>query len=126
MGSDDRVQTCPLCGGRAFTSAGTATADRALLSCGCCRTFVIDRRLLDVIANARARNVNAVLRYLMPLTTAARSAAARGTILSITSTNWIRLALGQPRADHAAADAGAPVYARPEADFHSAVAGGRP
>jgi hypothetical protein len=91
------MQTCPLCGGRAYTSDGTAAADRALLSCSCCRAFVIDRRLIDLIANARTRNLGPVLRHLSPLTTAAQSAAARGSVLTITSTNWIRLALGQQR-----------------------------
>ena len=89
--------SCPLCDGTAHASEGTVEAHLALLSCTRCRIFVIERRLLDVITNAREWNLLPVLRYVELLSWAAQSAASQGAVLLITSTNWIRVAISQHR-----------------------------
>jgi hypothetical protein len=89
--------SCPLCGGVAHASEGTIGAHLALLSCTHCRIFVIEKQLLDVITNARQWNLLPVLRHVELLSWAAKSAASDGTVLLITSTNWIRVANNQQR-----------------------------
>ncbi len=89
---------CPLCGGRAHASEGTRRGRCSLLICGRCRAFVIEKRLVDVITNARVWNFP-VLRHVAFLSYATQSAAARGGVLAITTTNWIRLAIDQERLD---------------------------
>jgi len=93
--------TCPLCGGPAQSSEGVVEAQIALLACANCRAFVMEKRLIDVVMNARAWNLRPVLRHVAFLSRAAQQAAAEGTVLSITSTNWIRLANEQQRLDAA-------------------------
>lgn len=95
--------SCPLCGARAHLSEGVAEAQLALLTCGRCQAFVIEKRLIDVVMNARVWNLRTVLRHVTFLSRAAQQAAARGTVLFITSTNWIRLANEQQRLDALAA-----------------------
>jgi hypothetical protein len=87
--------SCPLCGGEAHVSEGTAEAHLSLLSCGRCHIFVIEKQLVDVIMNARAWSLLPVLRYVASLSLAAQAAAAQGAVLLITSTNWIRVAVGK-------------------------------
>ena len=90
---------CPLCGGRAQATGGVVQAGIALLSCADCRAFVMEKRLIDVLSNACAWNLKPVLRHVVFLSRAARQAAAHGTVLFITSTNWIRLSNEQQRLD---------------------------
>jgi hypothetical protein len=85
----------------AHASEGTVEAHLALLSCARCRIFVIERRLVDVIMNAREWNLLPVLRYVELLSWAAQSAASQGAVLLITSTNWIRVAISQHRLQEA-------------------------
>jgi hypothetical protein len=115
---------CPLCGREAYASDGTVEAYLSLLRCSSCRAFVIERQLLDVIVNARAKNLQPVLRHLTSLSQAAQSAAARGTVLIITSTNWIRVAMGQQRLEEQRTASSRPSYMRPHGGggFHSAAA----
>lgn len=91
--------TCPLCGGAAQASEGVVEAHIALLACAHCRAFVMEKRLIDVVMNARAWNLRPVLRHTAFLSRAAQQAAAHGTVLFITATNWIRLANEQQRLD---------------------------
>jgi hypothetical protein len=116
--------SCPLCGGRAQVSEGTAEAHLSLLSCSRCRAFVIEKRLVEVITNAREWNLLPVLRYLAYLSRAAQSAALQGTVLLITSTNWIRLALGQQHLQEQSARSIDLAYVLREADVQAAGAGG--
>jgi hypothetical protein len=90
---------CPLCGGIAQASEGIVRAQVSLLACGHCRAFVMEKRLIDVVMNARAWNLRPVLRHVAFLSRAAQSAAAHGSVLVITSTNWIRVAMEQQRVD---------------------------
>jgi hypothetical protein len=64
--------TCPLCGGAAQASEGVVEAEIALLSCGHCRAFVMEKRLIDVVMNARAWNLRPVLRHIAFLSRAAQ------------------------------------------------------
>ncbi len=91
--------TCPLCGGQAQASEGVVEQRISLLTCGHCRAFVIEKRLIEVVMNARQWNLRPVLQYVSFLSTAAQAAAAHGSVLVITSTNWIRVALEQQRLD---------------------------
>jgi len=91
--------TCPLCGGAAQASEGVVEAHIALLACAHCRAFVMEKRLIDVVMNARAWNLRAVLCHTTFLSRAAQHAAAHGNVLFISSTNWIRLANEQQRLD---------------------------
>jgi hypothetical protein len=90
--------SCPLCGGDAQSSQGTGETHLLLLICGSCRVFVIEKQVVDIIANAREWNLRAVLRHIASLSLAAQTAAMQGAALLITSTNWIRLAVRQERA----------------------------
>lgn len=98
-------ESCPLCGDRAHTSEGVVEEQIALLTCKRCRAFVMEKRLIDVVLNARAWNLRPVLRHVPFLSRAAQQAAAAGTVLFITSTNWIRLANEQQRLDETPARA---------------------
>jgi len=88
---------CPLCGGVAIESEGIVNPRIALLACGRCRVFVMEKQLIDVMINARTWNLRTVLERVERLSRAAQTAAARGSVLFITSTNWIRLANRQER-----------------------------
>ena len=90
---------CPLCGGTAQTSEGIVKAQVSLLACSHCRAFVMEKRLIDVVMNARTWNLRPVLRHVGFLSRAAQSAAAHGSVLVITSTNWFRVAIEQQRLD---------------------------
>jgi len=109
-------QTCPLCGSSAQVSEGTAEPKLSLLSCSHCRTFVIEKPVLDVIMNARAGNLLPVLRHVAFLWRAAQSAAEEGAVLTITSTNWIRLAMEQQRVE------AQPLTAGPQRILHATPA----
>jgi len=93
------LSTCPLCGAHANLCEGILQQKIALLTCSRCRAFVMDKRLIDVVMNARAWNVRTVLGQVALLSRATQEAAARGSVLFITSTNWIRLANQQQRLD---------------------------
>jgi len=89
--------TCPLCGAAAQAAEGVVEARIALLACAHCRAFVMEKRLIDVVMNARTWNLKPVLRHTRWLSRAAQQAAEHGTVLFITATNWIRLANEQQR-----------------------------
>ena len=91
--------SCPLCGGKAGASGGVVAAQVSLLICCHCRAFVMEKRLIDVVMNARQWNLRPVLRHVAFLSRAAQAAAAGGSVLVITSTNWIRVAIEQQRLD---------------------------
>ena len=91
--------TCPLCGRAARAAEGVVEAHIALLACEHCRTFVMEKRLIDVVMNARTWNLTPVLRHTGSLSRAARQAAEHGAVLFITATNWIRLANEQQRVE---------------------------
>jgi len=101
-------QTCPLCGSTAQASEGIAEKQLSLLRCSRCRVFVIEKQVLDVIMNARAWNLRPVLRHVEFLSRAARSAAAQGAVLAVTSTNWMRVAIERQRIEEPAPPAGDP------------------
>ena len=107
---------CPLCDRRARASDGLVNAARSLFRCRACCAFVIDRRLIEVVANARAKNLQPVLRYLTALSAATRAAAWHGSVLEITSTNWIRVATQQRRLEAELAGTTTLGYARAERD----------
>ncbi len=88
-------RSCPLCGGSADARRSASDECRFLLPCRHCRVFVIDQQLADVIDNARTRNLTPVLQYLPWLSRATQRAAARGTVMQLTSTNWVRVALDE-------------------------------
>ena len=90
---------CPLCGSTAHESDGVVEAKVSLLTCSHCRAFVMEKRLIDIVMNAREWNLRPVLRHVACLSRAAQSAAAHGSVLVITSTNWICLAMEQQRLD---------------------------
>ena len=90
---------CPLCGGTAQTSEGIVEVQVSLLACSHCRAFVMEKPLIDIVMNARACNLRKVLRHVAFLSRAAQFAAAHGSVLVITSTNWIRVAIEQQRLD---------------------------
>jgi hypothetical protein len=90
-----RPECCPLCGGAADARPGSMKRRRYLLRCAQCRAFVIDAQLADVIDNARVRHVKPVLERLPLLSRATQAAADSGSVMSLTSTNWIRVAMEQ-------------------------------
>jgi hypothetical protein len=105
-------------------SEGTVEAHLSLLSCARCRAFVIEKQLVDVIVNARVWNLLPVLRYLTHLSRAAQAAALQGTVLLITSTNWIRVALGeQQRLQEQSARSIDLAYVLRQPDFQTVAAG---
>jgi len=90
---------CPLCGAQASASQGVVETQLVLLTCRRCRAFVMEKRLIDIIANARVWNLRPVLQHVAHLSRAAQQAADDERVLLITSTNWIRLATTQQRRD---------------------------
>jgi hypothetical protein len=86
---------CPLCGGIADVRRSASDECQFLLPCRHCRVFVIDQQLADVIDNARTWNLAPVLQYLPWLSRATQRAAAHGTVMQLTSTNWVRIAVGE-------------------------------
>jgi hypothetical protein len=68
---------------------------RYLLRCAQCRAFVIEGQLAEVIDNARVRDVKRVLDRLPLLSRATQAAADNGSVMLLTSTNWIRVAMEQ-------------------------------
>ena len=130
MFTDLRTATtrrCPLCDREADASDGAVEASLSLVRCRDCSAFVIERRLGEVITNARTKNLQPVLRYLTALSLAAQAAATQGKVLLITSTNWIRLAVEQQRLKLPITAATPHAYARPpkEDDVHPMASTGR-
>lgn len=82
--------SCPLC--HHVSDIRTAEAEGFGVRCRICGSFVIDDQLTQVIANARSRGLRNVLEHLPRLSVAARYAHACGQPLTITSTNWVRIA----------------------------------
>ena len=82
--------SCPLC--HHVSDIRVAEADGFGVRCRTCGSFVIDDQLTQVIANARSRGLRNVLEHLPRLSVAARYAHACGQPLTITSTNWVRIA----------------------------------
>ena len=83
--------SCPLCARPA--DVRPLERERLLVRCPFCRPVILDERLFEVLANARRRNIAAVLDLVPGLSLASQRTCERGELLILTSTNWVRVSL---------------------------------